>query len=365
MTGRVVSSQQSGDHPGDSPRHDAARHGKAAGRAARSASSGRGAADVEATGRSSRSSRSVSSAVGEVRAAGSGAAAVDRVTVSRPGGFVDARGLKSDREVSERLGMDAQRGPLLRPKVIGFQARDRERRRARRVALLIRGGIAAGVVALITAIVWLLFFSPVLKLQEGRIAVVGANEWVSVEEVAAVAQPQVDRSLLIVSTGDIARQLKALPGVTSASVAKNWPHGITITVAAQKPAAILRAADGSLTAVDSQARILNAVGASVTGIPVIDVDDVTSGLANKAVQQTLEIVASLPESMRQRISKVTAKTQDSITTELDGGNYVIVWGDASQLDLKKAEVDKIINDPAVIGDKHQVNVSSPRKPIIK
>lgn len=307
-----------------------------------------------------RSSRSVSSGAGV-----SSAAAPRRVTVSEPGGFVDARGLGTDREVAERLGMDSQHGPLLRPKVIGFEARDRERRRARRMVLLIRGGIAAGVVALVTVIVWLLFFSPVLRLEEGRIAVVGANEWVSAEEVSAVAEPQVGRSLLIVSTGDIARQLKAMPGVTSANVVRNWPHGITITVAAQKPAAILRGADGSMTAVDSQARILNAVGVSVSGIPVIDVDDVTSGLSSKAVQQTLEIVASLPESMRQRISKVTARTQDSITTELDNGNYVIVWGDASQLDLKKAEVDRIVNDPAVIGDKHQINVSSPRKPIIK
>ena len=347
MSGRRVSSGRSSDV------------GAAAGAGTAGATGAAGAAG--ASGR--RSSRSVSSGAGA--SSGASSAASRRVTVSEPGGFVDARGLETDREVGERLGMDAQRGPLLRPKVIGFEARDRERRRARRMVLLIRGGIAAGVVALVTVIVWLLFFSPVLRLEEGRIAVVGANEWVSAEEVSAVAAPQAGRSLLIVSTGDIARQLKAMPGVTSANVVRNWPHGITITVAAQKPAAILRGADGSMTAVDSQARILNAVGVSVSGIPVIDVDDVTSGLSSKAVQQTLELVASLPESMRQRISKVTARTQDSITTELDNGNYVIVWGDASQLDLKKAEVDRIVNDPAVIGDKHQVNVSSPRKPIIK
>ena len=69
--------------------------------------------------------------------------------------------------------------------------------------------------------------------------------------------------------------------------------------------------------------------------------------------------------MRQRISSVSAQTQDSITTVLDGGNYTIVWGDSSDLKLKKAVVDKIINDPNVIGDKHQVDVSAPLRPIIK
>lgn len=312
--------------------------------------------------RSARSSSSASDASGASGAAG-GTRAV--VTSSGPGAFVDARGLSPDREVGERLGDTGRDAPFIRPKVIGFRARVGEGRRARTIAVLIRAGIVALVLAIVAGLVWLLLFSPVLRFETDGISVVGANEWVSADEVAAVAEPQVGRSLLVVSTEDIARQLKAVPGVTSADAVKNWPHGITITVAAQKPAAVLRAADGSLTAVDSQARVLNAVGASVDGIPVIDVDGVGEGLADRAVQQALQVLASLPESMRQRITKVTAHTQDSITTELDGGNRVVVWGDASELELKKAEVDRIINDPAVIGDRHQVNVSSPRKPIIK
>ncbi|KAB8289941.1 cell division protein FtsQ/DivIB [Bifidobacterium avesanii] len=288
-----------------------------------------------------------------------------RPTRSQPGGFVDARGLGTDRPVGERLRSDEGAGPFRRPKVIGFTARAKEERRAKAVTALIRAGVALAVVAVVSALVWLLFFSPALKLQADRISVHGANEWVTAEQVSSIASEQTGRSLLVVSTGSIADRLKAMPGVTSADVSKQWPHGLTVTVAAQKPAAVLKAADGSLTAVDSQARVLNAVGASVAGIPVIDVDNVSDGLDSRAVQQALQILASLPESMRQRISSVTAKTQDSVTTVLDGGNYTVVWGDASQLALKKAEVDKILNDPAVIGDKHQVDVTSPKKPIIK
>lgn len=288
-----------------------------------------------------------------------------RPTRSLPGGFVDARGLRTDRAVGERLRSDDGSGPFRRPKIIGFTARAREERKARTLTVLIRVGIAALAAALVAALVWLLFFSPVLKLQPERISVQGANEWVSAEQVSSIAAEQAGRSLIVVSTGTIADRLKAMPGVTSAQVDKRWPHGLTITVAAQKPAAVLKSADGAMTAVDSQARVLNAVGASVAGIPVIDVDSVSAGLENRAVQQALQILASLPESMRQRIGSVTAKTQDSVTTVLDGGNYTIVWGDASQLTLKKAEVNKILGDPAVIGDKHQVDVTSPRKPIIK
>lgn len=403
MTGRVVTSggqsdPQTPSSSSASPESSAAVNGVRSGRKARGA--GRTARSVSGTGasggsadvtgiagtglrnatrgprvtkarRSARSSRSASSrgddgaAVFPASEPVSDSSQDRRPTRSRPGDFVDARGLKTDRAVGERLRSGDGSGPFLRPKVIGFTARAREERKARALTMLIRVGVAALAAGIVGALIWLLFFSPVLKLESDRIRVQGANEWVSAEQVSAIADEQVGRSLIVVSTGTIADRLKAMPGVTSAQVNKQWPHGLTITVAAQKPAAVLKSADGAMTAVDSQARVLNAVGASVAGIPVIDVDSVSAGLENRAVQQALQILAALPESMRQRISAVTAKTQDSVTTVLDGGNYTIVWGDASQLTLKKAEVNAILGDPAVIGDKHHVDVTSPRKPIIK
>jgi cell division protein FtsQ len=141
---------------------------------------------------------------------------------------------------------------------------------------------------------------------------------------------------------------------------------LKVTVEAQRPAAMLKASDDSLTAVDSRGRVLNAVdGTSADGIPVIEVANVDTGLQNRAVKEALKILNSLPEQMRTSITKVSAQTQDSVTTELDSGNRIIVWGDSSDLKLKKAVVDKIINDPTKIGDKHQVDVSAPLRPIIK
>ena len=110
-----------------------------------------------------------------------------------------------------------------------------------------------------------------------------------------------------------------------------------------------------MTAVDSKGRVLNSVsGVSVEGIPVIEVQNVDASLSRRPIKEALKILSSLPESMR-----------NSITTELNGGDRVIVWGDSSDLKLKKAVVDKIVNDPNVIGDKHNVDVSAPLRPIIK
>lgn len=114
---------------------------------------------------------------------------------------------------------------------------------------------------------------------------------------------------------------------------------------------------------DSRARVLNSVkNANVDGIPVIEVKDIDASLKNRSVKETLTILGALPESMRKSITKVTAETQDSVTTTLNDGDRVIIWGDSSQLKLKLAEVEEIDKNitagTAGFAGKHQIDVSS-------
>ncbi|MDY3125675.1 FtsQ-type POTRA domain-containing protein [Bifidobacterium mongoliense] len=286
---------------------------------------------------------------------------------SQAKGFVDPRELTSEdlvtktlQETSGSLGMAA------RPKVVDFSARLRERRMARIRGWAVRAGVALLVLAVLGGLIWTLFFSPVLRLESDRIEVHGGNEWVSGQRIKEIAAKQSGRSLLLVSTSEVTAQLGDIPGVSAAKADKRYPRGMSVTITAQKPAAMLKASDDDLTAVDDRGRILNSVkGASASGIPVIEVSNVNDGLRDRAVLAASKILGDLPEQMRHRISKVSARTQDSITTELDDGRYAVLWGDASDLALKQAVVDKIVNDPTKIGDKHQVDVSAPLRPIIK
>ncbi|MFT8356112.1 MAG: FtsQ-type POTRA domain-containing protein [Bifidobacterium aquikefiri] len=302
----------------------------------------------------------------------------DMTTSSSDGDFVDARVLDASESVDERVARSLHEQPVegedsgpipgmfTRPKVVDFTARLKERRKAGLYKSLTRISIVVSATALVVLLVWMLFFSSVFRFEISGIKVTGANQWVSSNEISAIAAKQVGKSLLLVSTETVENQVGALPGVTSAKAEKLYPHGIRISVKSEKPAAVLKSSNNTLTAVDSEARILNTVtAATVTGIPEIQVSTLKGGLANDAVKQALKILASLPESMRQSITKVTANTQDSITTEISSGKYTIVWGDASQLELKKAVVDKIINDPSKIGSKHDVDVSAPLRPIIQ
>lgn len=288
-------------------------------------------------------------------------------SVSRAEGFVDARRLHSEDVVKKTLDENVGvLGVATRPKVLDFDARLKERKKAGTRVAAIRVLIVILAAALVSALIWLLLFSSVFRLETSQISVSGGNEWVSEKDVLDIANQQSGKSLFLVSADKVSSQLKNIPGVTQANVVKRYPRSLEIDIKAQQPAAMLKEPDGTLVAVDRKARVLNAVGkASMKGIPVIEVSSVDNGLNSRAVKEALTILGGLPDTMRTVITKVSAKTQDSITTELSSGKYVVVWGDSSELRLKSAIVDKLLSDPSLIGDKHQIDVSAPSRPIIK
>ncbi len=296
-----------------------------------------------------------------------GVAAGGRVSRSEPGSFVDARQLASEDLVAKTLRESSGTfGMAARPKVVDFTARAKERKRVN--ARIIIGRIIIAVVSVLAVIGlgWLLLFSPALQLNSAQISVEGLNGWVSESEVRSLAVEQVDRSLLLVDTAKIASQARDIPGVSDAKVSRAFPHGLTISLTTQRPAAMLKTPSGTVAAVDSQYRVLNVISQSDSvGIPVIEVGDIESSVKNRSVKEAVKILDSLSESMRKQITKVSAKTQDSVTTELNDGEHSVVWGDSSDIELKKADVDKILSDPNVIGDKKQVDVSSPYHPVLR
>lgn len=288
--------------------------------------------------------------------------------------FVDARRLSVVDFVKQTLKSSA--GPLgiaSRPKVIDFSAREKEKNSAKLRTILLRFAYTFLAIAIFVLLCWLLFLSPFFRLDAKNIRIIGSNEWVSEQKVASIASNQVDKSLFLVSSQQIIEQLNNIPGVTETKVVKQFPQGLQITVRAQKPAAMLKDKVGEkLTAVDVKGRILNAVqNVSTSGIPVIEVSDVRRSLNGKAVKEALKIVSSLSQDFRSHVTRVSAKTQDSVETEVSypspSGDIhrLIVWGDSSDLELKKAIVETIINDPSKIGNRQLLDVSAPARPILK
>lgn len=284
------------------------------------------------------------------------------------GSFVDARLLPKLDFVKKTLSQTSgSLGMMARPRMANFRERLKERKSAYLQFTLKRLLIVLLVAIVASATAWLLFFSPIFLLKSSNISISGSNEWVSKQRIYLIASTQVNKSLFLVSSQEVIGQLNDIPGVTEAKVTKDFPHGLNIVIRAQRPAAMLKTKDSSkLTAVDAKGRVLNAVAnVSIKGIPVIEVANGAKIFNNRAVLEAVKIVSSLPESMRARVTKVSAKTQDSVETELGDIKRTIIWGNSSQLELKKAIVAKIIDDPSKMGDKKQLDVSSPVRPILK
>ena len=284
------------------------------------------------------------------------------------GKFVDARLLPKLDFVRKTLSQTSgSLGMITRPRIINFRERLKERKSAYLQFTVKRILAILAVIASVSAIVWFLFFSPVFLLKSNDISISGSNEWVSEQKIASIASTQVGKSLFLVSSQEVINQLNDIPGVTEAKVSKNFPNGLHVSVHAQRPAAMLKTRDSNkLTAVDAKGRVLNAVAQVPTqGIPVIEVSNVQRSLNNRAVLEAVKIVSSLSESLRARVTKVSAKTQDSVETELGDVKKTIIWGNSSQIELKKAIVAKIIDDPSKIGNKRSLDVSAPGRPILK
>ena len=105
-------------------------------------------------------------------------------SVSRAEGFVDARRLHSEEVVKKTLDENVGvLGVATRPKVLDFDARLKERKKAGTRVAAIRVLIVILAAALVSALIWLLLFSSVFRLETSQISVRGGNEWVSEKDV--------------------------------------------------------------------------------------------------------------------------------------------------------------------------------------
>lgn len=281
--------------------------------------------------------------------------------------FVDPRRLPASESVQESLEQEERSGTGVfaeDPKVLDVKERLEEKAHARRTRLLHRALVVLGVILAAVAVMWVLFFSPLCRVSSDDVKVEGANRWVSSQRVAEVASSEIDKSLLLVSSGNLSKAVSAVPGVESVTISKSFPNTLTLRVTPRVPRAIIKDNSGTLSVVDKDAVVIATVHQQFSGVPLIQVDDADKELASRAVKQALSVLASVPTSLLSKLTKVTAMTQDSVTTQTKDG-HTIIWGNASQMKLKSVVVQDILSSPKVLGAKTSIDVSAPQRPILK
>lgn len=229
------------------------------------------------------------------------------------------------------------------------EQRERQRRRRRRI---LRAVLALVLAALVGTAVWLVYFSQVL---DTRSVVVSGTRELTPDQVTAAAAVPLGRPLSRQQLDAIARRATSLPQVSAATVTRDWPHTVRVTVTEREPLLAV-AQPGGFLIVDKAGVVFAAKPTLPAGVVLVAADP-----ANRPLLVELgSVVLSLPEGVRDQVTSIAAATPDSIQLKTTSG-ITIIWGDASQSALK-AQVAVALLDQ---GAKTSIDVSAPHAPAVR
>lgn len=247
--------------------------------------------------------------------------------------------------------------PGEQPVVSGLTDRLAERQRARR-RLRIRAILAAAAaVLLIAGAGYVLLASPLVALEIDEVRVSGTDEIASTEEVLAVVQTYEGQPLLRLDTPGLREELLTIVGVREATVQREFPHGLAITIESRVPVATVEH-DGGYVLLDSEGVQLAVTDEPAEGVPVVDVPVGDESTA-EALTAVLTVMASLPSTILEQVASASAATAHEVEFELDDG-ATVVWGSAEDNELKATVLETLLPVKAQLYD-----VSAPLSPITR
>lgn len=254
-------------------------------------------------------------------------------------------------------GWSPRRAPVVSPaSAERFAERVRQRRRIRRDhALAWAGGLLV-----VGGFAWVAFFSPVLALHADAVVVrvEGDQAVVDAASVTALATAHDRTPLPRLDTVALRRAILDVPGVRAASIARDWPHGLTVTVVARDPVGAVPA-DGGFALVDAEGVQVGRTDAAPQGVPVVNVP-IGDGPTLTAV---LLVLQQLPAELSAQVGAVSAANPDAVRLDLVDGTAV-EWGSADQSALK-AKVLLTLRASGATAGATTVDVSAPTLPITR
>ncbi|HEX3004048.1 MAG TPA: FtsQ-type POTRA domain-containing protein [Angustibacter sp.] len=230
-----------------------------------------------------------------------------------------------------------------------FEARARAARwRARRPSLV--AAAVAAVVLLLAALSW---FGPLLHVRHVDVRGVAGAQAAQVRELAA---SQRGTPLPRADAGAVTRQVSELPYVASARVQRAWPWTLRVVVRPRVAVAAVPRTGGGLRLVDADGVPFATVQRAPSGVPVLRVPVGEAG--RDALAATLTVLDGLPESLRAKVSQVSAQTPDDVQMRWRGAT--VVWGSAADTELKAQVLQALSRQRAAVYD-----VSSPHTPVLR
>jgi cell division protein FtsQ len=208
--------------------------------------------------------------------------------------------------------------------------------------------IAPALVIIIGGAAWAIWFSSIFAVDQVRAVNADNSELTEqqVVEVRAKAAINTGDPIATVDSDTAAQQVATLPWVKSVEVRRGWPNEIVIAVDMRVPVARVSVGDRQL-AVDAQGITFDSL--NIQGLPRIDAE-------GEALVAAVEVLISLPENLRTKVTRLVANSRDDVELILKSGSTVR-WGSSEEAEFKAQVLEALLTRRAEIYD-----VSAPELP---
>ncbi len=166
--------------------------------------------------------------------------------------------------------------------------------------------------------------------------------------------------MVLVSTGGAAAAIERLPWIQTASVARDFPTTVTITVTERTPVAWAPSGPGRYSLVDASGQVT-----AVTTTPPLTLPELAgvSGVpapGRHLAAGTAETAAALSPALRAKVTTIVVLPTTGITALIAGGPQ-LRFGDATQLPAKAQAAAYVLG--ALVHPASYIDVSVPSAPV--
>ena len=214
-----------------------------------------------------------------------------------------------------------------------------------------RRWVLPALMAVVTAVVLVLYFSPLLGVRDVQVE---GNPTLSDDEVLRAAQIQPGGPMLQVDAGEVQDRLAKLPKVADSEVMLDWPSSVRIEITERAPAAYLRA-PGGIRLLDSRGVAFETVPKPPADVPEIQVPEAGGPAAARALQ----VLDSLPDQVRGEVTAVLASKPGSVRLQLTG-DRAVEWGTLKDGKRKAEILRPLLTRPGKVYD-----VTTPELPTVR
>lgn len=212
--------------------------------------------------------------------------------------------------------------------------------------------LAVFVLAVVTVLVVILYWSPVLGVRSVQVQ---GNRTLEPAEVLGAAQVELGRSMLRIDEGEIRSRLEAVPKLSEVNVRLSWPSTVQLEVTERDAAAFAVAADG-VQLVDSGGIPFDTVAQPPPGLPQLRVRTVAPD--DPATSAATSALTALPPGLRGQVLEVRAAESGDVRLLLTG-NREVHWGNGTGAERKAAILPPLLTRPGKLYD-----VTSPALPTV-